>query len=215
MEEMTLVRPTAASRASPAPCGDLGARRVVLVGLLVALVLVALLAVTQLIDFGVFNLRLRALNADKRDSIFGIVSLMAQTALAGAGAWRARALPGRSRAWLALAVLVAGLVLVRGLATYNASVLAVPLACVLFLLCWLTWRDPVAARTVLWTGLALMVLSLALHQVGPDADASTASDFTWSYQITGVVKHGGELAGWILAATAVLTGARDGRSPSR
>ena len=62
----------------------------------------------------------------------------------------------------------------------------------------LTWRDSGAARAVVWAGLILMVTSLLLHKVGLAADSSTASDYTWAYQITGMVKHGAELAGWML-----------------
>ena len=51
-----------------------------------------------------------------------------------------------------------------------------------------------------------MVVSLLLHKVGLAADSSTASDYTWAYQITGIVKHGAELAGWMLLATGIVAG---------
>ena len=90
-----------------------------------------------------------------------------------------------------------------GLSPFNAAALAVPLACVFGLLCWLTWRDPGAARGVVWAGLVLLATSLLLHKVGLAADASAATDYTWAYQITGMVKHGAELAGWMLVATGI------------
>jgi hypothetical protein len=90
------------------------------------------------------------------------------------------------------------------LATFNATALALPLVCVFGLLCWLTWRDPGTVRVIVWAGLILMATSLLLHKVGLAADASTASDFTWAYQITGIVKHGAELAGWMLLATGIV-----------
>lgn len=207
MDQLTIAHPRTADTAAASRVHD-DLQRIITAGIVAAALLVALHAASQLIDFSVFSLRLRALNADKRDSIFGIASLLAQTGVAGASLWRFRAQANRGKAWLALAALVAALLLLRGLATYSASVLAVPLASVFVLLCWLTWRDPPAARSLLWVALGLMMVSLALHQVGPDADASTASDFTWSYQITGVVKHGCELAGWVLVATAVFAGTR-------
>ena len=49
---------------------------------------------------------------------------------------------------------------------------------------------------------------MLLHKVGLAADASTASDYTWPYQITSMVKHGAELAGWMLLATAIAAGIR-------
>jgi hypothetical protein len=212
MDQLTDAEPRSAARFSvTAPSQD-GMRRVIAAGLLTATVLVGLHAVTQLLDFRVFNLQVRAINADKHDSIFGVASLLAQAGVAVASVWRARAGGRHRRAWLVLAALVASLVLVRVLVSYNTSMLAVPLACLFALLCWLTWRDALAARTVVWAGLILMLLSLSLHEIGPDADSSLASDFTWSYQITGVVKHGCELAGWILVATGIAAAVRARRA---
>jgi hypothetical protein len=177
--------------------------RVMVTGLVVAAVLVALLATSQLINFGVYNLRLRAFDSDYH-SVFGLASLLAQAAVAAATLWRGSGTEHHRRAWFALGALVAVLVVVRGLTPFNATALAVPLACVFALVCWLTWRDPVAARTVVWAGLILMMTSLLLHKVGLAADSSTASDYTWPYQIVTVVKHGCELAGWTLLATGII-----------
>ncbi len=181
-------------------------RRIIVAGLLVMLVLVALQAVSQAIDFSVFNLRVRALNSDKHDSLFGLASLLAQAAVAAASIWRGRRVERHRRAWFALGAIVAGLVIIRGLITFNATALAVPLALVFCLVCWLTWRDPGPARAVVWAGLVLMGTSLLLHKVGLAADSSTASDYTWAYQITSMVKHGAELAGWTLLATGIAAG---------
>lgn len=213
MDQLTPIRHRPMAPAPVIPSEADRVSRVIVLGLLVTIALVALQAVSQAIDFGVFNLRIWALNSDKHYSVFGVVSLLAQASVAVTIVWRgSRA--GRSRfAWLALGALVAGLVLIRGLTTFNATALAVPLACVLLLLCWLTWRDPGAARAVLWAGLVLMVTSLLLHKVGLDADASTASDYTWAYQITGIVKHGAELAGWMLLATGIIAGIAGRQAP--
>jgi len=181
-------------------------RHIIVAGLLVTLAFVALQAVSQAIDFSVFNLRLRALNSDKHDSLFGLASLLAQAAVAAASIWRGRHVERHRRAWYSLGALVAGLVIVRGLTSFNATALAVPLAIVFCLVCWLTWRDPGPARAVVWAGLVLMATSLLLHKFGLAADASTASDYSWAYQITGMVKHGAELAGWVLFATGITAG---------
>jgi hypothetical protein len=69
----------------------------------------------------------------------------------------------------------------------------------------LTWGDG-RVRLIFWGGLALLIVSLVLHKVGLAADDSLASDFTWGYQITGMVKHGAELVGWMLVATGVAAG---------
>jgi hypothetical protein len=177
-------------------------------------VMVALLAATQAIDFGFFNLRLAWLNTDTHFSVFGIASLLAQLAAAAAGSLRgARAQPHRW-AWLTLAVILAGLVVIRTLTHYSASVLGPPLACVFGLLCWLTWRDPRASRALVWAGLVLLMTSLLLHEVGATADATPSGD-TWGYEVLAIIKHGAELGGWMLAATGVVAGLRSRLALSR
>lgn len=182
------------------------ATRVIVAGLLVAAVAVTLLAITQLINFGVFNLRIQALDSDFHTSVFGLVSLGAQLAVAAAAGWRGRHAQRHRWAWFVLAVLVAALGIVREATTFNAAALAAPLGCVFALVCWLMWRDSGAIRVVVGSGLVLMVVSLALHKVGIASDSSTASDFTWPYQILTVIKHGFELAGWTLVATGIFAG---------
>ena len=186
-----------------------GMKRVLVVGLLVTIGLVVLQAATQAIDFGFFNLRIWAFNCDKRYSIFGVVSLFAQLAVATGSVWRGLSVEQHRRAWLGLGALVFVLIIVRGLTTFNAKVLALPLACLCAVLVWLTWRDPRLARGVVWSGLILLAASLVLHKVGLGADDSTASDFTWAYQITSMIKHGAELAGWALVATGIVAGFAD------
>lgn len=181
-------------------------KRVIVVGLVVTTAMVALLAASQLINFGFFDLRLGAFDTDSHASVFGVVSLLAELAAAAAIGWRGSHVERYRWAWFVLGALVAGLVLVRGLTTFNAAALAVPLACVFCLVCWLTWRDPGAARAVVWAGLILMGTSLLLHQVGLDADVLNYSNQNWGYQITAVVKHGSELGGWMLLATGTIAG---------
>lgn len=213
MDQLSPVRhPPAVSAPVIPPVAD-RVRRVILIGLLVTVAIVALQAASQVIDFSVFNLRIRALNADKHDSVFWLVSLLAQMALAAASAWRGSRAERHRWAWFALAALLVGLVFVRGLTAFNATALALPLACVFGLLCWLTWRDPGSVRVVVWAGLILVVISLLLHKVGLAADSSNASDYTWAYQITGIVKHGAELAGWMLLTTGIIAGVRDRLAP--
>lgn len=181
-------------------------RRIIVAGVVVTIAMVTLLAASQLIDFGVFDLRLQALDTDYHASVFGIASILAQTAAAAAIAWRGSGEERHRRAWLALAALVAAAVLIRTLVTYSPAALAAPLACMFCLVCWLTWGDPVAARTVVWAALILMATSLLLHEVGLDADVLNYGNQSWGYQITAVVKHGSELAGWLLLITGIVAG---------
>jgi hypothetical protein len=181
------------------------ALRIIQGGLLVTIALVGLQVASQAVDFAVFDLGIRALNSDTHHSLFGVASLLAQTAVAAVCAWRGAHALRHRRGWSLLGGLVGGLVLIRGLATFNATALAVPLASVFGLLCWLTWRDRAPARSVVWASLILMAASLLLHKVGLAADAG-ASAHSWAYQITSMVKHGAELAGWLLLATGIAAG---------
>lgn len=178
----------------------------IVVGVLATIVMVALLAASQLINYGVYHLRLHAFDTDRHSSVFGVASLVAQLIVAAAIAWRGVRFEGQRRPWLTLGALVAGLVLLRTLIFFNAKAVAAPLALVFALVCWLTWRDRVVARSVVWVALVLMLVSLVLHQVGLDADVLNYSNQSWAYQLTAVAKHGCELAGWMLMATGIIAG---------
>jgi hypothetical protein len=196
----------AGARTTAATSND--ATRVIVAGLLVAAVAVTLLAISQLINFGVFNLRIQAFDSDYHTSVFGLASLAAQLAVGAAAGWRGWHSERHRWAWFVLAVLVAGLGIVREATTFNAAALAAPLVCVFALVCWLMWRDAGVIRVVVGAGLVLMVASLALHKVGIASDSSLASDYTWPYQILTVIKHGCELAGWTLLATGIFAGTK-------
>jgi hypothetical protein len=209
MDQLGLPRHVPSARAPVIPPAADKVRRAIVTGLLVVTAIVALQAASQAINFGFYNLRFHAFDADHRFSVFGVVSLLAQLGVAAASVWRGGRVERHRWAWFALGGIVAALVPIRSLTAFNAAALAVPLACVFCLLCWLTWHDPAAARFVVWTGLILMVTSLLLHKVGLAADASLASDYSWGYQITGIVKHGAELAGWTLVVTGIIAGIED------
>jgi hypothetical protein len=194
------------SQLSRVPASDGAAvRRVIVAGLLVTLVIAVLQAASQAINFQVYDLRVLAFNADKHYSVFGLVSLLAQAGVGGVSLLRASRARQHAWAWYLLGAIAIGLVIIRGLTSFNATVLAPPLAAVFVLLGWLTWGDG-RVRLIVWGGLALLIVSLVLHKVGLAADDSLASDFTWGYQITGMVKHGAELVGWMLVATGVAAG---------
>lgn len=179
-------------------------RRVIVRGLFVTAVLTALLAASQLINYGVYHLRLQAFNTDTHASVFGVVSILAEASAAAAMVWRGTRVERHRWAWFVAGALAAGLILMRTFTTFNAAALAAPLACVFCLVCWLTWRDPGAARTVVWAALVFMLTSLVLHQVGLDADVLNYSNQSWAYQFTAVAKHGCELVGWLLLATGTV-----------
>lgn len=201
----TTAIPTTAVAVPPTP-GRM--KCVIVTGLLATGMMVALLAASQLINYGVFDLRYQAFDTDYHSSVFGVASLLAQFAAAAAMVWRGGRVERHRWAWFALAAIVAGLVLVRALTTFNAKTVAAPLAVVFLLACWLTWCDSAVARTLVWAALGLMAISLLLHEVGLDADVLTYSNQSWGYQLTAVAKHGSELAGWMLLGTGIIAGIR-------
>lgn len=176
-------------------------------GLCLTAATVVLQAICQLLDFGVFHLALRILDSNHHKSVFGAVSVLAQAGAAAAIILRA-VRPSRLRgARVLLGVLVAILALVRTFAAYDTEMLLVPVAAVFALLCWLAWRDPRTIRITVLASLALLVCSFALHTVGPAADAGAGhADGSWTFQLTAMLKHGAELAGWMLLATGMLAG---------
>ena len=129
-----------------------------------------------------------------------------------------RAVSTRRRPWLLVAALVGVLTIPRALmryeavfARYDVPILVVPLTVVFVVLCALTFRDARRVRFMVWGSLVLLACSFALHAVGPQADADGSATtyvitHTWAYQATGMLKHGAELAGWMLLATAIAAG---------
>jgi hypothetical protein len=188
--------------------------RVITVGLLLTAMLVVAQAASQWIDFRAFDLRLRVLDSDHHASVFGALSILAQAA--AAGGIGLRAISTRRPAWLLLAALVGLVTIPRTLMSYEVSleryelpILAVLLTVVVVAVCALTFHDPRRVRSMVWASLALLGCSYALHVVGPQAHVAPGLnpvDYTAAFQLTGMLKHGAELAGWILLATAMTAG---------
>jgi hypothetical protein len=187
--------------------------QVITAGLVLTVAVVFAQTVAQLIDFRFYDLRLRLLDSDHHRSLFGALSILAEALAAAAIALRA--VSGRRLAWLLVTVVVGLLTVPRALMgyvvafqQYDVPVLAAPLGLVFVMLCALTFRDARSVRFVVWGSLLLLGCSFALHAVGPQADAGgsspSLSTHTWAYQVTGILKHGAELAGWILLATAMV-----------
>lgn len=191
------------------------ARRVIDVGVCLAAVIVLLQVTCQLIDFGFFHLDLRIVDSNHHKSVFGAASVLAQIAAAAAIIWRA-ARPSRVRvARILLGALVAILVFVRAFVDYDVAMLVGPVAVLFALLCWLAWRDPPVIRMIVLGSLALLVCSFVLHAVGPAADVGPGHvDGSWAFQLTAMVKHGAELAGWMLLAIGMLAGSVASRRTS-
>jgi hypothetical protein len=190
--------------------------QVLAVGLLLTAAAVFAQTASQLIDFHFFDLRIRLLDSGHHKSVFGAASILAEAVAAGVIGLRGAS--ARRRRWLLVAVPVGVLVIPRALmryeavfARYDVPILVAPFTVVFVVLCALTVRDARLVRFMVWGSLGLLACSFALHAVGPQADADgTATTYaitrTWAYQATGMLKHGAELAGWMLLATAVAAG---------
>jgi hypothetical protein len=195
--------------------------QVVTAGFLLTAAVVFGQTASQLIDFRFFDLRLAVLDSDHHASVFGAMSLLAQAVAAAAIGLRAVSV--RRLAWPLVAVPIGVLTIPRGLMRYvpafeqyDVLILVAPLTVIFVVLCALTFRDARRVRSIVWTSLVLLACSFALHAVGPqdDADASKTymgskaylATYTWTYQVTGMLKHGAELAGWMLLATGMAAG---------
>jgi uncharacterized membrane protein YfbV (UPF0208 family) len=199
-------RPRSA-RAYPGRGSVAGPESIVRGGLLLTLVVVIAQTTTQLVDFGLYGLRIGALNSNHHASVFGVASLLAQGAAALAAALR---LTGSRRRgmWALVTALIAALLYARVSVAFSTTLLLVPVIALFALLWRATADDRAPARTALRAGLCLLVCSFAVHVVGPEiVSALGYTGNSWPYQVKGVLKHGGELGGWILVATGLLAGA--------
>jgi hypothetical protein len=194
--------------------------QVITVGLVLTAVAVFAQTAGQLIDFRLFDLRLGVLDSDHHGSVFGAASILAE--VVAAAAIGLRVLSTRRVAGVLVAALVGVLTIPRALMRYvpaferyDVPILVAPLTGVFIVVCALTWRDPRRVRFVVWGSLALLASSFALHAVGPQADAggfttwlaAYLAEHTWAYQLTGMLKHSAELAGWMLLTTGMIAGA--------
>jgi hypothetical protein len=177
------------------------------VAVFVVFVLVTAAVAAHLIDFGVYNLRIRVLDVGVGSSPVAWVS-PAALAVALASAIRL------VRQGRVTALLVPVLALVLVLATrhlgeslpYWQVLLLPPLGLALFLL----WReadrlDPLAGR-VCRAGCALLVCAFALHAFGPAVlHAFGVKDYSWPDQVKIALKEGLEIGGWLLVASGLAT----------
>ena len=179
----------------------------------VAIVVGATIA-AHLIDFGVYNLRIRVMDAGLGSSPVAWVSPIALTVALVATIVLAR----RKRM---TAALVPVLAVVLILATrhlgeslpYWQALLLPPLGLALFLL----WReadrlDPLAGR-VCRAGCVLLVCAFALHAFGPAVlHALGVRTYSWPDQVKIALKEALEIGGWLLIASALAATAWGARA---
>jgi len=173
-------------------------------------VVVAIAATTaQLVDFGVYGQRLQALSMMTHDSIFGAVSLGA-LGVAIVAAFGAALLKGDRRVEFAfLAVLLAMLLALRIWQPPHVLALGLPFSIAAGVLLW-TVAPPGATRRLLREGCVVLVGAFVIHGVGAWVVQQLGlGPDTWGYQLKAVIKHVGELSGWIIVAFALTVVAHD------
>jgi hypothetical protein len=182
------------------------ADRVIVIGVSLAVVAALGQIVTQVVDFAAFDLRIASLNSDVHMSIFGILSLAAQGAVAVAVAIRCR-LSAQRTGWLVLAGLIVVLLAVRAALPDDPIVFLLPVVAAFALFWSLTSGDYHRARAVVRVALFVLAFSFVIHIVGPRIVTALGYGYgSWAYELKGILKHSTELSGWILATTGILAG---------
>lgn len=178
-------------------------------GIAATIVVAAAGSAAQLIDYAFFGLRIRALDSASNGGVFGVAGDVA-VAAAAFSAWvlAARVLAARARParWVAaLAGLLTFLAAdhVTGLherishwLAFYLPVLLASFAC----LAAAAWGD-----RLIRVGLALLGISFLVHVFGQRLVLGLgANPADLAYQFKLVVKHGTEVAGWLLIALGLL-----------
>lgn len=163
----------------------------------------------HLVDYGAYDLHVRALDTNTRASVFGVISLFALAVAFAAAAITAARVPEQRVHGALLAAALGILLVLRIVHPAEVVALALPLIAAAFVLLW-SWRaEDVRACRVLRAGCLLLAASLVLRRPGFDALESLGyDDETWANQTRVALKHASELAGWVLVATALLASAR-------
>jgi hypothetical protein len=161
----------------------------------------------QLVNFQLYDLHLRALNADSDTSVVAwLTPLGLALALAGILAPGRRRDDARGRR-AAIAALLVGLLVVacarRGafggsLSLHRSTLMLAPALVLLLALLFLEARGTdVTARRLLQIGCALLVGSYVLHLLGGALAEAVGGEHSWTYQVGAALKEGTEVAGWL------------------
>lgn len=161
----------------------------------------------QLVNFQLYDLHLRALNANSDASaVAWLTPAGIALALAGTVAYFRRRSNGRARRAVVAAVLV-GLLFVasarRGafgapLSLHGSTLMLAPaLALLLALLLVEAGEANVTARRLLRIGCALLVGSYVLHLLGGTLADAVGGEHSWAYQVGSALNEGAEVAGWL------------------
>jgi ubiquinone/menaquinone biosynthesis C-methylase UbiE len=174
----------------------------------------------QLVNYG-FALDVPALESSRDGGAFGVIGDIA-LASAALAAWivlaRARV---RHAAIVALPVLLTFLAFDKALRLHDEiphwPQYYVPILLATFATLVLVGRGLSAqCRQLMLVPLALLGMSFLIHLTGESVlDKLGLAGDGWARQLKAVIKHGAEVAGWLLVTLALLTATRGGRSLGR
>jgi hypothetical protein len=173
---------------------------------------------THLIDFGVYDLRIRILDSSAEWSYSHLLATCAFAA--GAVACASGTASGRGRrrpCWIACGLFA--FLFVDGATRVHEHVPAWPVVYTPVLIGLSISLAAIASGTdqagVVYIGLALLFGSLAIHVLGPGVVRAFGwTPSGWAYQVKVALKEGTELAGWVILVPAVFRVAR-GRAGRR
>jgi hypothetical protein len=162
---------------------------------------------THLIDFGVYDLRIRILDSSAEWSYSHLLATFALAAGALACA-RGAAWGDKRRLWRVASALFAFLC-VDGATRLHEHVPAWPILYAPVLIALSGSLVAISSGTdqadVVFVGLALLFGSFAIHVFGPGVvHAFDWAPSGWAYQVKVALKEGSELAGWVILVPAVF-----------
>jgi hypothetical protein len=162
----------------------------------------------QLVDFQLYDLHLRALNANSDTSVVAWLTPVGMAlALAGVLAHLRRGGEASTRGAVVASLLVGLLVVAsarRGafggsLSLHRSTLILAPALAVLLALLLREAREVEATpRRLLRIGCALLVGSYALHLLGGTLADAVGGEHSWTYQVGAALKEGTEVAGWLI-----------------
>jgi hypothetical protein len=161
----------------------------------------------QLVNFQLYDLHLRALDANSDASaVAWLTPVGIALALAGTVASLRRRSGDRGRRAVVAGVLVGLLVVAsarRGafgapLSLHGSTLMLAPVLALLLALLLVEWREAdVTSRRLLQIGCALLVGSYVLHLVGGTVADAVGGEHSWAYQVGSALNEGTEVAGWL------------------
>jgi len=182
-------------------------------GAFAAAALICAAVATQRVDYGVYDLRVRALDSNADGAILERLGDAALLAAAVAAAFLA-AHPPRRATTVGLSLLLAFLAVDRLVGLHEEvshwRVLYLPIVAATLLALAAVAGDlrPAGVRLLLG-GILLLAFSFVLHELGAWLMVRLgAAPDGWAYQLKVGVKHGTEVAGWLLVALGIALGGR-------